>query len=173
MRTTIFFIIFSILVFSTAFGQLTKQDLEEIRSIVREEVRGAEDRLNVRIDNVEKRIEVSEKSLNTRMDDLNTRMDGAMTEGAKGKPGRRLVTSATAAASRPTYDHNMKIAWNSSQTLRGQRAIFGIIPPSNVTKLNKRQDVKGSKTTKKVVKEHCAQIQGQHTREVKVANRAM
>ena len=44
MRTIIFSIMLFILVASTAFGELTKQDLEEIRAIVKEEVRGAEER---------------------------------------------------------------------------------------------------------------------------------
>ena len=48
MKVTIIFIMFFTLVSSTAFAELTKQDLEEIRSIVKE----SEERLNKRIDDL-------------------------------------------------------------------------------------------------------------------------
>ena len=58
-KATIISIILFTLVFSTAFAELTKQDLEEIKSIVkeevgevREEVTAVEGRLNKRIDDL-------------------------------------------------------------------------------------------------------------------------
>ena len=59
MKTTIILIIFFTLFSSTASAELTKQDLEEIRAIVKE----SEERLNKRIDSVE-------ANLDTRISDF-------------------------------------------------------------------------------------------------------
>ena len=77
-----------LLLASPVFGELTKADLESIRSIVKEEVTASEKRtreyIDLKIDGVEKslnaKIDGVEKSLNARIDgvekNLNTRIDG-------------------------------------------------------------------------------------------------
>ena len=59
MRTIVFFSVFFTLISSAAFGELTKQDLEEIRAIVKEEV-----------DEVKEEVKKVEENLNTRISDL-------------------------------------------------------------------------------------------------------
>ena len=65
-----------VLIYSTAFAELTKGDLEEIRSIVKEEVGEVEVRLNLRMDNLDSRMD----GLDSRMNDLNTRIDDLRAE---------------------------------------------------------------------------------------------
>ena len=84
-------ILFLLLLVSPAFGELTKDDLEAIRSIVKEEVTASEKRMreyiDLKIDGVEKslnaRIDGVEKSLNARIDavdeKLSARIDGVHT----------------------------------------------------------------------------------------------
>ena len=50
MKITLVSILFLALFSSAAIAELTKEDLEEIRAIVKEEVGGVEERLNRRID---------------------------------------------------------------------------------------------------------------------------
>ena len=57
MKIVIVSIIFFTLVSSTVFAELTKGDLEDIRAIVKEEVKESEERLNTRIDGLDQRVE--------------------------------------------------------------------------------------------------------------------
>ena len=65
-------ILFLLLLVSPAFGELTKDDLEAIRGIVKEEVTASEKRMreyvDLRIDALDKKIDGVEKSLNARID---------------------------------------------------------------------------------------------------------
>ena len=76
---------------SSAYGELTKEDLrtiikEEVRPIIKEEITASEkrtreyidlkiDAVNTRIDAVNTRIDALENNLNTRIDAVNTRID--------------------------------------------------------------------------------------------------
>ena len=74
-------ILFLLLLTSTAFGELTKEDM---RTIIREENDASEKRMkeyiDLKIETVNARIDAVEKSLNTRIDavekSLNARIDG-------------------------------------------------------------------------------------------------
>ena len=62
---------------SSAYGQLTKEDM---RTIVKEEVTASEKRMkeyiDLKIETVNARIDALDKSLNARIDATNTRIDG-------------------------------------------------------------------------------------------------
>ncbi|MEW6620169.1 MAG: hypothetical protein AB1422_12690 [bacterium] len=64
----VFGIVWGMMWTSVAYADLTKQDIEEIRKIVREEIQREIVYVNQRIDNLE-------TSLNKRIDDINKRID--------------------------------------------------------------------------------------------------
>lgn len=78
MRTTMLVLLICVLTQITAFAELTKQDLDEIQKVVKEEISASEQRTDIKLADINTEIKLVRKDIdavNQRIDAVNQRVD--------------------------------------------------------------------------------------------------